>query len=222
MIATPIGNLEDITFRAVRILNSVDVIAAEDSRVARKLLNHYEIKTSVVSYRDFNEQRMAAAICSKIEMGQNTALISDAGTPCISDPGYRIVSLAVASGIQVVTIPGPSAVTAGLSISGLPTDHFYFEGFLPRKKGRKTHMEFLRGLEATIVIYESPVRVMKSLKDIQTYFGNRIISICREMTKMFEETFLGSVEESISFFEAHPGKLKGEFVIMIAKEGYSQ
>ena len=144
--------------------------------------------------------------------------MSDAGTPCISDPGYRIVNLASKEEIEVVSIPGPSAVTAALSVSGLPTDHFYFEGFLPHKKGRKSRFELLESLPATVVIFESPQRIIKTLNDMHNYWGNRIISICRELTKIYEETVLGTIKEAEIYFSK--SKPKGEFVLLVAKKGY--
>ena len=200
VVATPIGNLADLTFRAKEVLESVSLIAAEDKRVSRKLLQHYNINNSLITYHDKNEIQQAKKIVEKLKNNDDIALISDAGTPCISDPGYRIVNLALKIGICVIAIPGPSSLTAALSVSGVPTDHFYFEGFLPIKKGRKTRFESLESLHATIVIFESPVRVLRTLNDIYNYWGNRIISVCRELTKMYEETFLGTIEESISYF----------------------
>ena len=218
VVGTPIGNLADFTRRAETTLQSVDVIAAEDTRVSRKLLNHYNIKTPLISYHDKNERTKAEKLVGRLILGENIALISDAGTPCISDPGYRLIHSAKKLHIEVITIPGPSAVTAALSISGIPTDHFYFEGFLPLKKGRKARFELLESLPATIVIYESPVRILRTLKDIERYWGNRVVCICRELTKIYEETIVGMIKDSIQHFEK--SKPKGEFVLMIAKQGY--
>ena len=186
VVATPIGNLSDLTYRAEAVLKDVDIIAAEDTRTSRKLLNHYKIATKVIPYHDKNEVFQAQKILSKLDNGLSIAIISDAGTPCISDPGYRLVNLAKIKKIDVISIPGPSSVTSALSISGLPTDHFYFEGFLPPKKGRKTRFESLEFLPATIVIFESPHRILKTLKDISSYWGNRAVSVCRELTKLYE------------------------------------
>ena len=219
VVATPIGNLADLTFRAETTLKAVNLIAAEDTRTSRKLLMHYNIDNPLIAYHDKNEINQAKQLVKKLKNGDSIAIISDAGTPGISDPGYRIVNLARKENIEVVTIPGPSAVTAALSISGIPTDHFYFEGFLPPKKGRKTRFELLESLPATVVIFESPHRVVRTLKDIHNYWGNRIISICRELTKIYEETFLGSVTDAELYFSK--SKLKGEFVLMIAKKGYT-
>ena len=219
MVSTPIGNLRDMTFRAVEILQSVDIIAAEDTRTSKKLLNHYQISTDCISYHDKNEQFRANELIESLHNGSSVAVITDAGTPCISDPGYRIVNAAHRENITVITIPGPSSVTAALSISGLPTDHYYFEGFLPRKKGRKTHLEFLANLPATIVIFESPHRIVKTLENVKLYMGSRWVSVGRELTKKFEECFFGVIDDAISYFSSK--KNKGEFVIMVAKSGYS-
>ena len=219
VVATPIGNLGDMTSRAIDVLSKVDLIASEDTRVTRRLLSHFEIENRCISYHDNNEIYRAEELVTSLCDSKSVALVSDAGTPCISDPGYRIVNLAKRSGIEVVTIPGASAVTAALSISGLPTDHFFFEGFLPKKKGRQTRFKFLSDLEASVVIYESPMRIIKTLNDISACMGsNRVLSVCREITKKFEETFMGTVDEAIAYFsQKNP---KGEFVIVIAKDGY--
>ncbi|MDP6569994.1 MAG: 16S rRNA (cytidine(1402)-2'-O)-methyltransferase [Candidatus Marinimicrobia bacterium] len=219
VVATPIGNLSDLTHRAEQTLQNVDLIAAEDTRTSRKLLNHYSIDTPLTSYHDKNEIRKAGELTTQLHGGKSVALISDAGTPCISDPGYRLVHAARKEGIEIVTIPGASAVTAALSVSGLPTDHFYFNGFLPPKKGRKTTFESLESLPATIVIFESPMRLFRTLTDLQSYWGDRIISVCRELTKMYEETFFGTVSEAIDYFSK--SKVKGEIVILVAKKGYT-
>jgi 16S rRNA (cytidine1402-2'-O)-methyltransferase len=219
VVATPIGNLGDITHRALAVLSKVEVIAAEDTRITRRLLDHYNIQQRCISYHEKNELQRAEELVQSLNEGNDIAIVSDAGTPCISDPGYRLINLAVMNGINVVSIPGPSAVTAALSISGLPTDHFYFEGFLPKKKGRKTRIKFLNELPATIVIYESPMRVIRSLTDIRENMGERTVSICREITKKFEENFLGSISSAIEYFQLKPS-IKGEFVILIAKSGY--
>tara|TARA_B110000263_G_scaffold17345_1_gene13873 strand:+ start:216 stop:902 length:687 start_codon:yes stop_codon:yes gene_type:complete len=219
VVATPIGNLGDMTRRAIDVLSDVDVIASEDTRVTRRLLSHFDIESRCVSYHDNNEQYRSEELVKSLIDGNSVALVSDAGTPCISDPGYRVVNLAKQSGIEVVSVPGPSAVTAALSISGLPTDHFFFEGFLPKKKGRQTRFQFLSSLEASIVVYESPMRIIKTLNDISTLMGDtRIVSVCREITKKFEEAFMGTIGDAIAYFsQKNP---KGEFVIIIAKNGY--
>ena len=219
VVATPIGNLADLTFRAETTLRVVNLIASEDTRTSRTLLRHYNISTPLISYHDNNEINQAENLVNKLNGGDSIAIISDAGTPCISDPGYRLVHLAMNEGIEVIAIPGPSALTAALSVSGIPTDHFYFEGFPPPKKGRKTRFELLETLPATVVIFESPQRVLRTLRDIQQYWGNRVVSICRELTKIYEETFLGTVIEAENYFSK--SKTKGEFVILVAKKGYT-
>ena len=218
VVATPIGNLSDLTYRAESVLKEVDLIAAEDTRTSRKLLNHYNISTPLIPYHDKNEIFQAKKLLAKLDDGDSIAIISDAGTPCISDPGYRLVNLAKIEKFDVISIPGPCSVTSALSISGLPTDHFYFEGFLPPKKGRKTRFESLELLPATIVIFESPHRILKTLKDIHSYWGDRTVSVCREITKLYEESFLGTVQEAHDYFSKT--KAKGEFVVLIAKKGY--
>ena len=218
VVATPIGNLADLTFRAKTTLNAVDLIAAEDTRTSGKLLGYYDINTPLIAYHDNNEINQAKKLVDKLKIGVSIAIISDAGTPGISDPGYRIVNLANKENIKVVAIPGPSAVTAALSVSGIPTDHFYFEGFLPPKKGRKTRFELLESLPATVVIFESPQRVIRTLNDMHNYWGDRIISVCRELTKMYEESFLGTVTDALEYFSK--SKPKGEFVLLVAKERF--
>ena len=219
VVGTPIGNLTDLTFRAELTLKAVNLIAVEDTRTSRKLLENYNINTPLIAYHENNEINQARKLVDKLKNGDSIAIISDAGTPGISDPGYRIVNLASKEKIEVIAIPGPSAVTAALSVSGIPTDHFYFEGFLPPKKGRKKRFELLESLPATVVIFESPKRIIKTLRDIQNLLGNRIISVCRELTKMYEETFLGTVTDAEIYFSK--SKPKGEFVLLVAKKGYT-
>ena len=213
IVSTPIGNLDDITLRAIDVLKSVDLIAAEDTRHAFKLLKHYDIKTKKISYYDEIEQRRSHEILQKLLGGMNIALISDAGTPGISDPGYRIIQKAIDADVNVVPIPGPSSILAALVASGFATDRFIFEGFLPRKKGRKTRLEELADESRTLILFESPVRVLKTLKDLNVHFGERRIAVGREITKYYEEFIRGSIPEVISHFENH--KPKGEFVIVI-------
>jgi len=219
VVSTPIGNLEDITYRAVSVLNEVDLIAAEDTRTSRVLLSHYNIKTRMVSYHEHNERSRADSLLSDLGKGKNIALITDAGTPCISDPGYLLVHTARLAGYPVQSVPGSSSLTAALSISGLPAEQFYYSGFLPRKKGRKTRLEFLASLPVTVVIFESPHRVLKTILDIETYMGNRMISLCRELTKRFEEVIIGTAEDIRSRVENSTPR--GEYVIIVAKEGYN-
>ncbi len=219
VIGTPIGNLADISKRAIEVLSEVDLIVVEDTRVSKKILNKYDIDKKMMVYNNFNESRQCDKIIELLNDDINIGLITDAGTPCISDPGYLLVNACRKENIDVFSIPGASALTAALSISGLPTDSFYFEGFLPKKKGRKTKFELLNRLECTIVIFESPQRVVKSLIDIKKYMGTeRRVSVHREITKIYEEAYWGSVEDSIDYFSNK--KCKGEFIIIIAKEDY--
>ena len=221
VVATPIGNLSDMSYRAVETLKTVDVILAENTSETSELLNRYEIKAKrLLAYRDETAAKLIPNLILDLEAGQSIALTSDSGTPLISDPGYKIVRECLLKDIQVVTVPGPSAVVAALSISGLPTDKFSFIGFLPKKGGqRKELLETFGKLDATLVIYESPFRVLKTLTDIHSILGNRYISVVKELTKLHETTFYGKVEELL---ETLPTKnLKGEFVILVGKEGLS-
>jgi len=213
VVATPIGNLQDITLRAIEILKSVDLIAAEDTRHASKLLNHYGIKTPRVSYYDEVEQSRSHEVVKKINEGLNVALISDSGTPGISDPGYRLIHLALQNAIRVIPIPGPSAALSALVASGFATDRFVFEGFLPRKKGRKTRLIELSQESRTIIIFESPIRLRKTLADLAVYFQDRRIVIAREVTKIFEEFVYGTISQLIHHFENSVPK--GEIVIIL-------
>ena len=220
IVSTPIGNLNDISKRALQILTEVNYISVEDTRVSKKLLSKYNINNKMIVYNNFNELKQCDKIINLLELGNNIALISDAGTPCISDPGYLLVNACRKKEISVFSIPGSSSVIAALSISGLPSDSFYFEGFLPKKKGRQTKFNFLSTLPSTIIIFESPKRILKTLIDIGNYMGQkRRISIHKEITKMYEEVFWGSVYESIQYFT---DKIcKGEFIIIVAKKDYS-
>lgn len=218
VVATPIGNLKDISQRAISILEDVDIIAAEDTRTSGKLLKHYGIRTSVTSYHEHNESGKAEVLCRYLMDGKDIALISDAGTPCISDPGYSLINLARSNEIPIFTVPGPSSVMAALSVSGLPTEQFFYTGFLPRKKGRKTRLEFLSELPSSIVIFESPYRIIKTLEDVEKYMGNRVVSVCRELTKIFEEIRMGWISDVKAHFAKN--KPKGEFVIVVAKKDY--
>ena len=219
IVSTPIGNLNDISKRAIEVLSNVEIICVEDTRVSKKLLNRYKISNKMIVYNNFNESRQCDKILDYLNQGKNVALISDAGTPCISDPGYLLVNSCRKNNIDVFSVPGPSSLIAALSISGLPTDAFYFEGFLPKKKGRKTKFEALILLKHTIIIFESPMRIIKTLEDIKKYFGaERIVSIHREITKMFEESYLGNINQAIDHFSSK--KCRGEFVLIIAKEDY--
>ena len=218
VVGSPIGNLGDFSHRAIEILLAVDLIAAEDTRITSILLKKYSINKKCISYHEKNENIKFEKIIQLLQTGLNIALLSDAGTPCLSDPGYRIVNAARRQDIDVISIQGASSITAALSISGLPTDCFYFEGFLPKKKGRKTKLEFLSSLDCSIVVFESPNRIVRTLNDIYQYFGNRAISICREITKIYEENYFGYVDDILNKLGSN--KIKGELVLIIGKEGY--
>ena len=218
IVATPIGNLNDISNRALSILKEVHLIAAEDTRITKNLLNKYQINNKLISYNNFNENNIYVKIVDLLLDGENIALVSDAGTPLISDPGYRLVNYALQKKIQVLSIPGPSSAIAALSISGLPTDKFYFEGFLPKKKGRQTRFLFLSSMDATIIIYESPKRLLKTINNIIDFMGDRIISVVKEITKIHESVCLGRASNVIELFDTK--NLRGEFIILVAKKGY--
>lgn len=215
IVATPIGNLEDMTFRAVRILKEADLIAAEDTRHSRKLLSHFGIKTPLTSYFDHNQTLKGERILDMLLAGKNIALISDAGTPCISDPGYQLVHDVLKHGLKVVPIPGACAATAALSAAGLPTDSFYFAGFPPAKSGkRRSFLAPLAALSATIILYEAPHRLLATLGDIAEVMGKRQIAIARELTKIYEEFITGELPDIIE--QISKGKERGELVILIA------
>jgi len=214
VVATPIGNLKDITIRAIETLKQVDLILCEDTRHAKKFLNHYRIDKPLMSYFEGNESKRTPEVIKILKEGKDVALISDAGTPTISDPGYRLIRAAREEGIDVIPVPGPSAVIAALSVSGLPTDRFLFEGFLPRKQGkRRKRLQELSEFDGSIVIYESPLRIKRTLNEILEIMGDRRVFIGREITKMHEEYLFGWLSEIIDRV-----KEKGEFVIVISKE----
>lgn len=214
IVSTPIGNLKDITLRAIETLKEVDFILCEDTRTSGNLLNHFEIKKELISLNAFNEKNKIDFIINRILSNQTAALISDAGTPLISDPGVRLVSSCINNGIDIIPIPGSSALIAALSMSGLPTDAFVFEGFIPQKKGRQTKLKELAEEERTIVIYESTYRIEKLLNELNAFLPDRFVVVCREITKKFEETWRGFPKDLI---EALPNKTtKGEFVVVIA------
>jgi 16S rRNA (cytidine1402-2'-O)-methyltransferase len=215
LVSTPIGNLGDITFRAVETLKNVSLIAAEDTRHSKKLLNHYGIKTPLISYFEHNRLLRIPQIVDHLKNGENIALVTDAGTPAISDPAYKLVRDLIKENIRIEPIPGASAVLASLVSSGLPTDRFLFEGFLPPKKGRLKRIEALKDESATIVIYESPRRILRTLKQLHEQLGNRPAVVARELTKIHEEFKRGTIEELISYFSIK--KTKGECVILIGK-----
>ncbi len=216
IVATPIGNLEDMTLRAIRVLKEVDLIACEDTRVTRKLLDHFDIKTHTVSYFQHSKLPKIDFIIDQLKAGKNIALVSDAGTPGISDPGQALIGRITNYDLRItiVPIPGPSALTAAASVSGMIEKSFYFEGFLPKKKGRQTELKKISKLDVPIVIYESAMRIERTLNDITTYLGdNTEVFIAREITKMFEEYWGGKIDEVINDLKNH--KLKGEIVLIV-------
>jgi 16S rRNA (cytidine1402-2'-O)-methyltransferase len=211
IVATPIGNLEDITFRAIRTLKEVKLIAAEDTRTTRRLLSAYDIKTPITSYHEHNKLTKLDYILSRLEI-EDVALVSDAGMPGISDPGFELISAVIRSKIPVIPIPGPSALVSAIAASGLPTDNFYFMGFLPHKAGeRRKLLTATARITQTLILFESPHRIIETLHDIQDIFGNRKMAICRELTKIHEEIFRGTVSEAREHF-ASP---RGEFTVVI-------
>ena len=215
IVATPIGNLEDISHRAVRILNSVDMIYCEDTRVSKKLLNHYKIKKQLYIYNDFSSEISRSEILDKLMDNKAIALISDAGTPLISDPGYKLVRLCRQKKIPIFTIPGPSALTSSVVLSGLPTDKIYFLGFLPSTiSKRKQELQKIKNLDATVVIFENAKKIHKTLEEIQNSFGDIEIVIIREMTKIFEETITDKISNVIDEINEKP--IKGETVILFS------
>jgi len=217
VVATPIGNLEDITYRAVRVLKEADLIACEDTRHTAKLLHHYGIDKPTISYHEHNEAARAEELVAKLVEGLNIAQVSDAGMPGISDPGYRVISLAIERGVKVVPIPGASALVSALAASGLPTDSFQFLGFLPAKSGqRRTLLETLRDAEYTTVVYEAPHRIAETMKDIVELLGaERPVALARELTKVHEEFIRGSAGEILQRVQEH--ELKGEMTVVIGK-----
>ena len=224
IVATPIGNLDDITFRAVETLKSVDLVLAEDTRHSQKILNHFNIKTPISAFHDYNEREKCNTVIDKLKQGDSIALISDAGTPLISDPGYILVSAAKKNSVNVVPIPGPSALIAALSASGIPSDRFSFFGFLPSKQNAriKTLKTFASRPE-TIIVYESPKRIMATLTDMLFVFGEeREVCLAKELTKTFETILTTNISNLIDYISADPGHQKGEFVLLIsstAKKG---
>lgn len=214
LVPTPIGNLGDITLRAITVLKEVDLILAEDTRTSGKLLKHLEVTTPMQSHHMHNEHKMVERIVQRINQGESIALISDAGTPGISDPGFLLTRACIEKGIEVICLPGPTAFVPALVMSGLPCDKFVFEGFLPVKKGRQTRLQFLAEESRTMVFYESPHKLLKTLTNFAEFFGeDRPISVSREITKLYEETVRGSIKDVIAHFTK---KLpKGEFVIVV-------
>lgn len=214
LVPTPVGNMEDMTMRAVRILKEADLVLAEDTRTSGILLKHFDIKNRLMSHHKFNEHGTSAGIVERLKAGATIALISDAGTPGISDPGFLLAREAIAAGVEVTALPGATAFVPALVSSGLPCDRFTFEGFLPQKKGRKTRMESLRDEKRTMVFYESPYRLVKTLEQFGEVFGeDRQVSVCREISKVHEESVRGTLAEVVAHFKQTPPK--GEIVIVV-------
>lgn len=218
VIPTPIGNLEDITFRALRLMKEVDAILAEDTRTTKNLLNHYEFENKLIAYHQNNEHKVVATLVEELKNGMVYGLVSDAGTPAISDPGFLLVREAIKEGIEVECLPGATAFVPALVNSGFPCEKFVYEGFLPHKKGRLTRMQRIADEERTVVLYESPHRILKALQQFDELLDNdRKLAICREISKKFEETVRGTTAELIKHFTTNP--IKGEFVMVIEGKG---
>ena len=214
IVPTPIGNLEDITLRAINVLKSVDVILAEDTRTSSFLIKHLQIEKPLKSYHQHNEHKILQELIGSLQLGKNMALISDAGTPGISDPGFLLIREAIANNVTVISLPGPTAFVPALVNSGFPCNEFSFYGFLPQKKGRQTRLKLLAQEEKTFIVYESPFRLVKLLQEFKEHLGpNRRACVCRELTKMFEETKRGTVEELIVFYSSKT--VKGEIVVVV-------
>ncbi len=214
IVPTPVGNMEDMTLRAIRVLKEADLVLAEDTRTSSHLLKHFDIQQHLVSHHKFNEHGTSASVVERLLAGQTVALISDAGTPGISDPGFFLVREAVKAGIEVQTLPGATAFVPALVSSGLPCDRFCFEGFLPQKKGRQTRLRQLAEEERTMVFYESPYRVVKTLQQFcEVFGGDRLVSVCREISKVHEESVRGTLTEVLAHFTAH--EPRGEFVLVV-------
>ena len=214
IVPTPVGNMEDMTMRAIRILKEADLVLAEDTRTSGVLLKHFEIKNQLMSHHKFNEHGTSAGVVQRLLAGQNVALISDAGTPGISDPGFLVAREAIRAGVEVITLPGATAFVPALVSSGLPCDRFCFEGFLPQKKGRQSRLEALREESRTMIFYESPHRVVKALAQFVEVFGpERPVSVCREISKIHEESVRGTLQEVLDYFQTN--EPRGEFVIVV-------
>ena len=216
VVGTPIGNLEDVTLRAISTLQSVDIILAEDTRNSKKLLDAHKIETKMISYHEHSNDNEIKKIIDLLLEGKDLALISDAGTPTISDPGYGLIRDCIKHDIVIVPIPGVSAITAAMSVSGLPSDSFTFVGFLPQKKGRLKKIELLKNIENTVILFESPYRLEKTLNQLLEHLGNRSVVVGRELTKLYEEVIRGNLTDVIKYFSK--SKVKGEIVIMIGKD----
>ena len=215
IVPTPVGNMEDMTLRAIRILKEADLVLAEDTRTSGVLLKHFDIKNHLQSHHKFNEHGTSAQVVERLLAGQNVALVSDAGTPGISDPGFFLVREAVRAGVEVQTLPGATAFVPALVSSGLPCDRFVFEGFLPQKKGRQTRLESLRQEQRTMIFYESPYRLVKTLQQLAEYFGTeRQVSVCREISKVHEESVRGTLAQVVAHFQEN--EPRGEIVVIVA------
>lgn len=219
LVPTPVGNFEDITMRALRILREADLILAEDTRTSGNLLRHFDIKNAMLSYHKFNEHQTVESVVNRLRGGETVAVVSDAGTPGISDPGFLVAREAIRAGIEVITLPGATAMVPALVSSGLPCDRFCFEGFLPQKKGRQSRLKALATEPRTMVFYESPHRVVKALAQMIEVFGaERPVSVCREISKIHEESVRGSLAEALEHFQTN--EPRGEFVIVVG--GYDE
>lgn len=216
VVSTPIGNLEDLTYRAVRVLSEVDIIACEDTRHTQKLLNHYGIKTKTVSYHEHNERDRAGELLTSLQSDLDVAIVSDAGTPGISDPGFRVVRIALEAGMRVVPVPGPTALVSALVASGLPSDEFFFAGFLPARSGaRRTRLADLAAIPSTLIFYEAPHRIVASLEDARKILGEREAAVARELTKLHEEVLRGRLSELAEKFSKAAQEPRGEMVVVI-------
>ena len=218
VVATPIGNLTDITLRAIEILRSADYIACEDTRVTKKLLDHYKISKPLLSFHHHSPEKKFSEIAALLKQGKNIALASDAGTPGISDPGGRLIEYLakeLGDSIKISPIPGPAAFTAALSVSGFPAEEFTFLGFPPHKKGRQTFFKRIAQIKNTAVFYESPHRILKALELLKNECPHRPMAVCRELTKIYEEIIRGTAEEMLQHYQAHPEKVRGEFVVVL-------
>ncbi|MBL7817340.1 MAG: 16S rRNA (cytidine(1402)-2'-O)-methyltransferase [Saprospiraceae bacterium] len=216
VVPTPIGNLEDITLRALRILREVDVVLAEDTRTSKRLLEHFKIEKPLKSFHAHNEHAILRGIVEQLKSGANMALVSDAGTPAISDPGFLLVRECVREGVKVEALPGATAFVPALVASGLPSDTFHFEGFLPHKKGRQTRLKYLSDLENTFILYESPHRLVKCLEELKTHCGeDRLACVCRELTKLHEEVKTAPLSILLNYYQTE-GVAKGEIVVVVS------
>lgn len=214
IISTPIGNMLDVTYRAIKVLKDLKFLLVEDTRRTSKLLNEYNAFPKMIVYNDINKQKVIPKIIDILK-SYNVGIVSDAGTPLISDPGYKLVRECIFNKVKVVSIPGPSSLLAAITTSGLPTDKFVFEGFLPKKKGRNTRLEFLKSEDRSIIIYESPERLFKTIGDIFNFLGDRPLVVCRELTKLHEEIWRGKTSEALIFFKEK--KIKGELTLIVGK-----